>query len=367
MHTSHRITIHAGTAAWQRLTAAAHLTLVVVAAMLPMIAFSSPAHASSSKPNLVIIVTDDQGIDAIEGTTWPNDLNVRTPTLATLADRGRIFTNARVNAACSPTRAAFMTGRSAFQTGVTGVIGFGQSEPNRDLVSLHHTERTIAEVLKDAGYYNVLIDKWHIGWSDTFGTNPQHQGFDEFYGYNAVRHLDDPVQVGDEHITRSVDRALDAIRNRPDPNQPYALFFWTIDPHKRVDGTGKEPLLWWKVRDELLPSGEDYYAPERDNNLNRYRAVVEALDTELNRLLQGLNIINENLWYVESSNTVVIFTSDNGTPNEVSPNEGRAKHTLYEDGVRVPLFIFGENVPKDGRWIDRPVTTYDFFETIADI
>lgn len=346
---------------WQAWLALTACTIVLV------LIGGGQALAGSKKPNLIIVVSDDQGVDAIEGANWPNDLNVRTPTLSTLADRGRVFTNARVNAACSPTRAALMTGRSAFQTGVTGVIGLAQPLPNRDLVSLHTSERTIAEVLQDAGYYTVLVDKWHLGWSDEAGTNPEQQGFDRFIDYNDFKGLDDPLVTGDEHITRSVDNAIDAIVNRPDPGQPYALFFWSIDPHKRVDHTGREPLLWWKVRNELLPSGENYYETGRDNDRNRYRAVVEALDTELNRLLRSLNVINSNLEYVPGSNSVVFYMSDNGTPAEVAPDPNKAKHTLFEGGIRVPFFVFGEQVPQDGNWVNRRIAVVDLFDTICDI
>ena len=325
------------------------------------------AFASSRKPNLIIVVTDDQGVDAVEGANWPNDLNVRMPTIATLADRGRVFTNARVNSACSPTRAALMTGRTAFQTGVTGVIGFGQPLPNRDLVSLHTSERTLAEVLKDAGYYTILIDKWHLGWSDEVGTNPEQQGFDVFLDYEDYREFDDPLAIGDEHITRSVNHAIEAVNNRPDPDQPYALFFWSIDPHKRVDPSGREPLLWWKVHSDLHPSGEDYYALGRDNERNRYRAVLEAFDTEFRRLLRTLDVITDELWYRQGSNTVVFYMSDNGTPGEVAPDSNKAKTTLYEGGVRVPFFVFGENVPQDGQFVNRKIWSVDLFDTICDM
>ncbi len=156
-------------------------------------------------PNLIFILTDDQGIDAIE---WPPntraDERVRTPRLNRMAEQGVSFTNFRVNPNSSPTRACLMTGRSALDTGVVGVIGrytplAGMGNPcestpltgtvakvtNR--LALQTQERTIAEVLQDMGYYTILIDKWHLGYNEGIeptpedhGLLPTQQGFDIF-------------------------------------------------------------------------------------------------------------------------------------------------------------------------------------------
>ncbi len=321
--------------------------------------------ALADPPNIIFILVDDVGTEAIEGAHWDNALNCHTPNLAQWAANGRSFTNARSYPNCSPTRAALMSGREAFRTGIVGVIWPDTTPPVRQALSLRPQERTIAEVLRAEDYHTILIDKWHLGWDDGVGIQPEEQGFDVFYDYEDTLLLDDPLEVGDEHISLSVDQAVDAVRNRPHQQDPYALFFWSIDAHQREDASGREPRDWWRTDERLLPSGERYY--EDDTDRNRYRAVVEALDTELLRLLQELEVVDSRGRYRESSNTVVFFMGDNGTPPQVSVHGHRAKGSLYEPGTRVPLFVFGEDVSHDGRAEDRPVSAADLFETIADV
>lgn len=321
-----------------------------------------------SPPNLIFILTDDQGIDAVQGADWSNGLNCHTPQLANLARRGRSFTTVRVNPVCSPTRACLLTGRSANETGIYHIVRRDLGPPQERIKrSLQTQEWTIAEALRKAGYYTALVGKWHLGVDAEGGVTPQQQGFDVFIDGSEFLPFDDPIAVGDELITMMVDQAVDAVRGRPDPSAPYALFFWTNDPHDRTDPSQREPLGWWRVADSLLPSGEPYYKPDRqfDTERDRYRAVVEALDTELGRMLVELQVINGDGRYRSQSRTVVLVTSDNGTPSEVT--EGPGKGSLYEPGVRVPLVVFGENVPADGRRLDRLVSAVDVFDTLADI
>ncbi|MCC6908010.1 MAG: sulfatase-like hydrolase/transferase [Phycisphaerales bacterium] len=319
----------------------------------------------ADRPNIIFILADDVGTEAIEGPHWDNALNCHTPNLAQWAANGRSFTSARSYPNCSPTRAALMSGREALRTGVVGVIWPETTPSIRQALSLQPQETTLAEALRAESYNTILIDKWHLGWDQGVGILPQEQGFDVFYHYEDTLLLDDPLEVGDEHISLSVDQAVDAVLHRARPDDPYALFFWSIDAHQREDPSGREPRPWWKTDERLLPSGERYY--DNDTDRNRYRAVVEALDTELLRLLQELDVVDSRGRYRESSNTVVFFMGDNGTPPPVSVHGQRAKGSLYEPGIRVPLFVFGEDVSHDGRAEDRPVSASDLFETIADV
>ncbi len=321
---------------------------------------------ASSPPNIIFILTDDQGVEAIEGEAWLNNLNCHTPRLSRLASQGRIFSQARVNPLCSPSRACLMTGRSAFQTGVVHVYP-GKNHPNEQTRALQSIEWTIAESLQTHDYDTLLVGKWHLGTSEIVGQDSLSQGFDTFVDGLLIMKNDDPIETGDEQITYLVDEALRAVGQRQNPDDPYALFFWTEDPHKRVDHSGRESLDWWKVDESLLPSGEQYYHenPEEDTNVDRFRAVVEALDTELGRLLYELRIIDRHGRYRGSSNTVVFFLGDNGTPPQVLDYPG--KGSLFEGGILVPLFVFGEKVPSDGDIRTRLVSHVDVHETILDV
>ncbi len=94
--------------------------------MLALVALNCSLTVSAlgqNRPNLIFILTDDQGVESIEGPYWSNEMGCETPTLRELAKQGVSFTNCRVNPNCSPTRAALMTGRNACDTGVNGVLG----------------------------------------------------------------------------------------------------------------------------------------------------------------------------------------------------------------------------------------------------
>ncbi|MBL1216980.1 MAG: DNRLRE domain-containing protein [Planctomycetes bacterium] len=318
-----------------------------------------------TSPNIIFILTDDQGLDAIEAPLGSNELNVHTPTLKKLASQGAAFPYARMNPVCSPTRASILTGRHAFRTGVTFVISEYGPLPDRDLVSLQTNERTFAEMLGDMGYYTVHIDKWHVGWDESKGLTALTQGFDASYLRGDYLDLDEPNVVGDEHISLMVDSAVEAITGSSSSGeQPYLLYFASYDPHRRNQDDA-DGMAWWKVDPALHPSGDDYYTVP--NLVDRYRGVVEAVDTEIGRLLRELGVIDANGDYIEESNTVVFFTSDNGTDREVSVFREKAKGMLFEGGLRVPLFVFGAGVPARGMVLGRPVNHVDFYDTIADI
>lgn len=168
---------------------------------------------------------------------------------------------------------------------------------------------------------------------------------------------------------------------------PRALFYHTIDPHRRdPDGAGR---LWWAVDedayldrtkgwDELpIPHIEDL--PGDGNDVQRFKQVVETTDTIIFDLLQEIGIVDLDGNYDSDTKTVVFFLADNGTDPRVSAvnarlpgtNANRAKNSPYEGGIRVPCFVFGENitgVPGFGGTVTSQLITHvDFFETICDI
>lgn len=338
------------------------LTALTSAVGLP----ATPA-GGQDRPNIIFILADDLGTDALEGAAWGNQLACRTPNLAQWSAQGRVFTSARVYPVCSPTRAALFSGREGLRTGVTGVLWPFTPPRDRRRLSLQAHEQTIAEALKATGYATILIDKWHVGWDEGRGLRPLEQGFDVYYDYRETLLLDDPLVLGDEHISRTVDLAIEAVQNRPRQSDPYALFFCSLDAHERTGDGGPGNYKWWKVHSDLLPSGENYYSPQNDSPRNRYRAVVESMDTELFRLLRELGVVNAQGRYRPGSNTIVVFMADNGTPQTISLEGDRAKGSLFEFGTRVPLIVFGAGVPGDGEAQTRPVSAVDLFETLADV
>ena len=379
----------------------------VVAALSLSCLFGSTALAQDG-PNLIFILTDDQGVESIEGPYWSNEMGCFTPTLSALAAQGVSFTNCRVNPNCSPTRACLMTGRLACETGVNGVLGryvgddpctgdplpYDQGRITNRL-GLQHQEKTLAEVLHEKGYYTILIDKWHLGYNESqedLGLLPLQQGFDEYFDWmklispEAVPRicLDEPLEVGDEHMVLMEQLALEAVARRGQ-DQKYALFYHTVTPHRRQkDGDNRfydNGYHWWRVDEDLCPQSwiefdetyEPNVAPDEGGNVIRFIQNVEAIDTVLQDLLIDLGVIADdaNRTYNTGSDTIVFFTSDNGTDDAVSSyGADHAKNSTYEGGIKVPLFVMGEGITGgelQNTEDTRLVSHVDFYDTICDI
>ncbi len=360
-----------------------------------------PALAQQNPPNLIFILTDDMGLEAIR---WAGDEGntherIFTDNLDAMSRQGVSFTRCRVNPNCSPTRACLMTGRSALDNGVVGVIGRYNplEEPSNPCESLpldgapaqvtnrlglQTQERTIAEVLQDRGYYTILIDKWHLGYNEAGEQrgqrpdNPDPQGLDQ--GFDVFEDWMDDICIGygntaayyhaDPHMLRAMEKARNAVNNRPDPEKPYALFFHTITPHKRhSDGVSG----WWDILD---PNLLDHTSGYGDTPAERFAQNVEALDTALLDYLlrtedDRLGVLDRNTAeYMPQSNTIIFFLGDNGTDASLNP---KGKNTLFEGGVRVPCFVMGEGVPQGAPGFpiidDRQISHVDFYDTICDI
>jgi arylsulfatase A len=145
-------------------------TLTLLTALL-MTSFTAMQGAESSKPNVLLIMTDDQGYGDFSSHGNPH---LQTPHIDKLAQTGVRFDRFYVNSFCAPTRAALLTGRWPLRTGCHGVT--------RNAEAMKPTEVTIAEALHPAGYRSACIGKWHNG--EQYPFTPQGQGFDEFFGFN---------------------------------------------------------------------------------------------------------------------------------------------------------------------------------------
>jgi len=377
---------------------------------------AAPRTGRVNPPNLIFILTDDQGIESMEGPAWWNPTQVperpeepwivSTPALARFAEQGVSFTGVRVNANDAPTRAALMTGRSGMQTGVTGSPLRARNEPNGspgsdpppgdfvaptiDWLSLQNQERTIAEVLQDAGYFTALVGKWDLGYNESEsrpGIAPEQQGFDFFWDSNL--HIRDHEPYADLHMIAAARAARNAIMDRPrDPSEPYALFFHTIMP-RRLWKSG-DNALWWEISPEnelhLCPSTWDLPTLPHEDGYDpglvqprRFMKTLEAQDSVLWRYLlgsnaDGLGVVDSTggVWYYNpTSNTIIFVLSDNGTDPLTTFFPWGAKNTLHRSGINVPCFVFGENITGvpgyDNTINPRLISHVDFFDTIADI
>ena len=297
-------------------------------------------------PNILLVVGDDIGVDRV-GAYREHRNPGRTPTLDWIASHGVMFRNAWSNPLCSPARAALMTGRYSYRTGVgMNLTSFS------DETGLSLDETTLPEILP--AYSTAALGKWHLG---SGHLHPNQSGFSHFAG--SLRNLD-RIGIGNEYYkwTKLTDGLLQ-IRNE------YAT---TDTADETIEAIETLPQPWFVYCAFNAPNEPYHYPP---SNLHGYalsgepwknpplfaRAMTEAMDSELARILQSV-----------PPNTWVIFVGDNGTANEATDGgtpPSHSKGTVYEGGVNVPLIITGPGVvPGECRAL---VNTTDLFATIADL
>lgn len=303
------------------------------------------AWAAESRPNLLLIVTDDQGYGYL---SLHGNPHLQTPHLDQLARSGVQFERFYVNSFCAPTRAALLTGRWPLRTGVHGVTH------NRE--AMRPSEITLAEALKPAGYRSACIGKWHNG--EQFPYTPQGQGFDESFGFNNGHwnaYFDAVLLRGSQHeaTTGYITDVLtdEAIRfMSADPARPFFCYLSYNAPHSP-----------YQVPDAAF---DKFKAKGLDDTVAAFYGMCENIDTNVGRLLAHLQ--KENL----AHNTIVLFLTDNGgTAGVKLYNAGMrgGKTSVHEGGTRVPLFMHWPAA----QWtphVVQPITSHiDLFPTLLDL
>jgi len=314
----------------------------IVAMTLP----KSPGWCSvDKKPNFILIFADDLGYGDISGFGL-KESHFKTPNLQRMAAEGAKLTSFYVPTPyCAPSRATILTGRYPFRN---GVVFNPAPDAGINDVGLPESEITIAEALKDAGYASICIGKWHLG--HTFQYLPRRQGFDEYYGIlysNDMR----PVQlVENEKVVeypviqatltkRYTQRAIDFIERNSKRNQPFFLYLAHAMPHKP------------------LAASEDFYTPDTPDDL--YADVIRELDWSVGQILDKLKQLGLD------SNTLVLFTSDNGPWYGGSTGGLRGmKSKNWEGGLRVPLIARWPGKIPAGLVNNSLAGTIDVFPTI---
>lgn len=375
---------------------------------------------SKGAPNIIFILADDLGINDIS--TFGGGVAggaVPTPNIDRLAASGAIFTNAYSGTGtCAPSRAMLMTGRYPTRTGfeftpmppgmprIVGMFaedalegsGLPSGTGNLDLpggsdavdfgdMGLPTEEVTLAEVLRPAGYHNVHIGKWHLGRAEPF--RPVAQGFDESLLmasglYLPEDHPDvvnakldfDPIDKflwGTSQFGAQFNRAGEAFSGaREDWFEPggYLTDYWTDEALNVIEANRNRPfflyLAHWGPHSPLQATREDYEAVGdiQPRRLRVYAAMIRALDRSVGRILAKLE--EEGL----AENTIIVFSSDNGgagyigLPQVNAPYRGW-KVTLFEGGIRVPLFMSWPGRIAPGTRVEKPVAHIDLMPTLA--
>ncbi|MEM1303906.1 MAG: arylsulfatase, partial [Planctomycetota bacterium] len=362
------------------MTIAARVRLLVatLVALAPAVAGAAPDESlAGSRPNIVVVITDDQGYGPIgrHGHPW-----LKTPNLDELYDRSTRFTRFLVCPTCAPTRAALMTSRHPMRNGVTHTV------LERERLTLDAV--TLPEVLREAGYTTGIFGKWHLGDEDAY--QPQNRGFDEAFIHGAGgigqaykgscadvpgnRYFDPVIRHNGSFVkTRGFctdvffDAALGWVDGVRRGDQPFFAYVATNAPHR--------PFVAPKENTERLK------AHGLSDDHAGFYGMVENIDDNIGRLIERLDA-----WGL-LEDTVVVFLSDNGMVEPGGGAEGQVigadpdgreltgynagmkgyKVGVDEGGVRVPLFVRWDGRLEPGRDIDRVTAHIDLMPTLAEL
>lgn len=300
-------------------------------------------------PNILLIIADDLGKDAIsgfeEGTIKP-----RTPHIDAIRNDGLLFSNFWVNPTCTPTRSAIITGKYGYRTDVKGV---------GDVLS--SSETVIQKYINDNSgdkYATAVVGKWHLS-GNNVGFNPESFGIDyyaglirgaveDYYRWQLTQDGSTSLQTG--YITETfTDLAIDWVNEQ---DKPWFLWMAYTAPHTPFHTPPGNMHSQGSLPDYVDGMDATPY----------YMAAIEAMDFQIGRLL-------ENIPSNERENTVILFLGDNGTPNNVAQlpyTRSSVKGTLKQGGINTPLFISGKGVSRSGAE-DVLLSGTDLFATIVEI
>ena len=366
--------------------------------ILPLICFLLPA---ARKPNVIFILADDLGYRELGSY---GQKKIKTPYLDQLAREGMRFTrNYSGNAVCAPSRCVLMTGK---HPGHAYIRNNGEFKPEGQR-PIPLNEVTMAKIFKKEGYMTGAFGKWGLGGPGTEG-DPMNQGFDRFFGYNCQRHAhsyypdylwsdrdrvplnnnppvpghaslpkgSDPADPESYEVFKGKDYASDRINEQvlefitDNKDQPFFLYYPTLIPHVALHVPDEElkPYLKLKWNDPPFTRSQGYgYTPHFTP-----RAAYAAMITRMDRYVGNVVNLIERLNL--SKDTVVIFSSDNGTSHlklEVDydffdsvGNLRGLKGSLYEGGIRVPLLVKWPGKIKAGMVSDKMIGFEDWLVTL---
>ncbi|MCA9130803.1 MAG: sulfatase [Planctomycetales bacterium] len=357
----------------------ASLWLLIVAA-----ARSLPAQLAASvtdRPNVVFLLADDLGWADLG--CYGSELH-ETPNLDRLSSQGVRFTDAyAASPVCTPTRASILTGKHPARLHMTIWREAALNQGNRRLLepicldSLPATEMTSAKLLKEAGYYNVHIGKWHVGRAEAY---PQVHGFHRniggtlwgapqsfWYPFNGDQYFSDwryvpdlePGQPGQYLTDALTAQALQVMEDCAKAKRPFFINLWYHAVHTPIEG-----------KPDLVRHYEAKITNELRQRNPYYAAMVHSLDENVGRVLGRIDELGL------AENTLVVFSSDNGgfvntcklhSELQVANNTPlrSGKGSCYEGGVRVPLIVRGPKVAA-AAVCSTPVYSCDFFPTLLD-
>jgi arylsulfatase A-like enzyme len=306
------------------------------------------------KPNIIIILSDDQGWGDLG---YNGNLTVATPSIDKLAKNGISFQHFYVSPVCSPTRAELLTGRYHVRGGVSS------TSTGKERLDLDET--TIAQIFKKAGYSTAAYGKWHNGGQAPY--HPNSRGFDDFYGFCSGHwgNYFQPILEHNGEVTRGKGFITDDLTNHAiefvdqHSKTPFFLYLPLNTPHSPMQVPEEN---WNKYKDLELTQKGSISSKENTLHTKAALALTENIDWNVGRLMKRLEQLKL------TQNTIVLYFSDNG-PNGHRWNGGMKgiKGTTDEGGVRSPLLLQWPAKLKGGTQVKAIASVMDLLPTLADL
>ncbi len=317
------------------------------------------------KPNVILIMIDDQGYGDIAA--HGNEF-IKTPNIDELYRKSARFTDYHVSPTCSPTRAAVLTGHHSNRTGVWHTVN------GRSLIL--ERETTMAQVFKDNGYNTAIFGKWHLG--DNYPFRPQDKGFDEVLvhkggGIGQTMDYWDNDYYDDKYLSNGVLKQY----------QGYCTDIWFNEAKQYISKQKNDPFFIYLASNTAHSPyfvDDTYSAAYRDNeNIHHapFYGMITNIDENIGKLIAHL----EQQKLID--NTILIFTTDNGTAQGAKVEGHRLdgfvvkgnnagmrgiKASMYEGGHRVPLYLhWKDGGIHQGTDINELTAHYDIFPTLVDL
>ena len=327
------------------------------------------AQKKNQSPNIILIMADDLGYTDLAGygNKW-----AETPNIDRLAREGAKFTDGySASPVCTPTRASIMTGISPARLKITN-----HAPGNPDYISktsglkgadwttyLSLETNTLAERLQKVGYRNGFLGKWHLSHIKSNGRfdkkaelalRPEHQGFElnvggcsyggppsffEPYRIPAIK----PIKDGNYLPDRLADECIQFINK--DRENPFFLCWWNYSVHYPIEAPQHLIEKYKRMPGVKNPA---------------YQAMIEGMDMSVGRVIDHIDSVGL------AENTLIVFTSDNGSLFDVHPLRANKGH-IYEGGIRVPwIFRWTGSIP-EGKVDKTPIISMDLFPTLLGI
>jgi len=341
---------------------------------------------AQAAPNIVLIMTDDLGYAELGSY---GQQKIETPHLDQLATEGMRFSQFYAGSAvCAPSRCTLMTGLHAGHAFIrsNGEVRPGDERVFHGQLPIPSNTTTIASLLKQAGYATGAFGKWGLGEVGSSG-DPLRLGFDRFFGYNCQRHahnlyprylVDDDKQLplpgndrsatGEQYAPQLIaDEMLKFVRQHKE--EPFFVYYPTVLPHLALQAP-EEEIAYYRGRWPETPYEGKRYQPHPTPRAC-YAAMISFHDKQVGRLMSLLKELELD------QNTIVLFTSDNGTSHvkeqvdydffqSVGPLRG-LKGSLYEGGIRVPTIARWPGHIAAGSETGHIAANYDMLATIAEL